>query len=283
MEHLVDVAPRTRLWVEERGDPATSPVLLVMGAASSGLVWPEELVDRLARRHRVLRYDHRDTGRSSWSYDEQPYPLRELAEDAVRVLDALAVERAHVVGMSMGGLLTQLLLLDHPDRLRSATLFCTGPLAGAPGAADLPGPAPELLGIWATMSEPRDADAELAWRVAHWRVLNGNGVPFDDDAFQALERRVTAHAGRADMPIAHAHADQAGLDRGAELAGVRVPTLVVAAPEDPAYPPPTASVLAAAVGAAVVTVPGMGHALADAVLDPLAGAIEEHLAATDAG
>lgn len=281
VEHLVDVAPGTQLWVDERGDPAATPVLLVMGAASSGLVWPDELVDRLAQRHRVIRYDHRDTGRSSWAFDEHPYPLRELAEDAVRVLDALAVDRAHVVGMSMGGLLTQLLLLDHPDRLRSATVFCTGPLAGTPGAADLPGPSAELLAFWATMGEPRDEAAELEWRVEHWRLLNGGGAPFDAEEFRELERRVVRHTGRATMPTAHAFADTGGLDRGAELAGNRVPTLVVEAPEDPAYPPPSASVLAAASGATTVTVPGMGHALSGSVLEPVVAAVEQHLTAVD--
>ncbi len=278
----MDVAPGTQLWVEERGDDAATPVLLVMGAASSGLVWPDALVDRLAAAgHRVVRYDHRDTGRSTWGFDARPYELRELAEDAVRVLDALGIERAHVVGMSMGGLLTQLLLLDHPDRMRSATLFCTGPLAGAPGAADLPGPAPELLAVWATMAEPRDEAAELEWRVAHWRALNGSGTPFDGAEFRALELRVVRHSGRSDMPVAHALAGTGGLDRGAELAGTGVPTLVVDAPADPAYPPPTAAVLAAALGARTVTVPGMGHALGAAVLGPLLDAVEEHLAAVD--
>lgn len=287
MEHLLRLDDGTVLWAEERGDPAGSPLLLVMGANASGVTWPDALVDRLARHHRVIRYDHRDTGRSSAVFADRPYAIRDLAEDAVAVLDGLGVDRAHVVGMSMGGVLVQLLLLDHPDRLLSATVLATAALGvglAAPdgGPAELPGPAPELLEYWQTMGEDRDPEAELAWRVEHWRLLAGRVLPFDAGEFRALEERVMAHAGTARNPVAHALADEAGLDRGPELAGNRVPTLVVEAPEDPINPPPHAANLVASIGAArLVTVPGMGHALPAAVLGPLAAALEAHTAAVD--
>ncbi|WP_369054268.1 alpha/beta fold hydrolase [Kineococcus terrestris] len=288
VEHVVPVAEGVDLWVEERGDPAAPVVLLVMGANASGLTWPEELVDRLARRYRVVRYDHRDTGRSSRAFDERPYALRDLAGDAVRVLDALGVERAHVVGMSMGGVLVQLLLLDAPQRLRSATVFATAALgaglADTTGAGELPGPAPELLQLWQELGAERDEDAELAWRVEHWRVLNGPDAPFDPEEFRELERRVAAHSGTWRSPTAHALADPSGLERGAELAAVGVPVLVVEAPADPVNPPPHARHLAEVVGSArLVTVPGMGHALPRSVLGPLADALEEHVDAVEAG
>ncbi len=274
---MVPVADGVQLWVEERGDPGAPAVLLVMGAASSGQVWPEELVDRLARSCRVVRYDHRDTGRSTQG---SSYALRDLATDAVAVLDGLGVDRAHVVGMSMGGLLTQLLLLDHPDRLRSATLFCTGPLGGAAGDP-APPPSEDLLAFWATMAEPRDDEAELAWRVEHWARLAGDQLDVDPAEWRELEQRVAAHSGGLLPATPHAVADQGGLARGAELAAVDVPVLVVEAPADPAYPPPNAQRLAGALGnARLVTVPGMGHAIPAAVVAPLAEAIEAHLART---
>ncbi len=245
-EHTVTVADGVELWARESGDPTGTPVLLVMGAASSGVLWPDALVERLGRRHRVVVWDHRDTGRSTRAVDVAPYELRDLAIDAVRVLDHLGVERAHVVGMSMGGLLTQLLLLDHPDRVLSATLFCTGALAGAPGGEGLPGPHPDLLALWSRLGETRDEDAEMEFRVEHWQALAGAAIPFPREEVLALERGAVAHGGPADASsaTAHARAGTSGLDRGAELAGVRVPTLVVEAPEDPAYPPPTARHLA---------------------------------------
>lgn len=287
VEHLIRLDDRTVLWAEERGNPSAPALLLVMGANASGLTWPDALVDRLAQRHRVVRYDHRDTGRSSRVFAERPYAIRDLADDAVAVLDALDVDRAHVVGMSMGGVLVQLLLLDHPDRLLSATVLATAGLGvglAAPGGgpAELPGPSPVLLEYWASMGEDRDREAELAWRVEHWRLLAGDVLPFDPGGFRALEEAVMAHSGEVRGPVAHALADQSGLDRGPELAGNRVPTLVVEAPEDPINPPPHAANLVATIGAArLVTIPGMGHALPPQVHGPLAAAIEAHTAAVD--
>ena len=289
VERFVDITPGLRLWVQDGGDREASPLLLVMGANASGVVWPEPFVARLAERHRVIRYDHRDTGRSTWAFDEHPYAVVDLARDAVAVLDALGVRRAHAVGMSMGGTLLQLLLLDHAERLLSATVFCTSALgaglAADPGdgdAGDLPDPDPRLLALWERMGEPRDREAEIGWRLEHWRLLNGDARPFDADEFRRMEERAIDHAGRHDNPAAHARADQAGLDRGEELAGVRTPTLVIEAPEDPINPPPHAAHLARAIGSAeLVTVPGMGHALGPTVLVPLANAILAHTAAAE--
>ena len=289
MERFVEVAPDVRLWVDDRGQPTSSAVLLIMGANASGLAWPDELVERLAEHHRVIRYDHRDTGRSTWAFATHPYAIADLAEDAIAVLDAVGVDRAHVVGMSMGGTLAQLLLLDHPDRLLSATLMCTSALgaglaaAGDMPADDLPGPDPRLLALWEHMADDRDEDAELDWRVEHWRLLNGDVLEFDPDEFRSMERRIIRHAGRHDNPAAHALADQRGLDRGAELSEVTVPTLVVEAPEDPINPPPHAAHLASLVGGAdLVTIPGMGHALGHEVIEPLATAILAHTGRADA-
>jgi pimeloyl-ACP methyl ester carboxylesterase len=276
VERYVDVAPGVRLWAEDiplTGPRPGEPLLLVMGAGASGLAWPDALIGLLAEHHRVIRYDHRDTGRSSATFEEEPYGITDLASDAVAVLDAFEIPRAHVVGMSMGGLLVQLMLLDHPDRLASATLFCTGalPLHGAP---ELPGPDPALLRLWGELDDPRDAEGELRWRVEHWRLLNGSGTPFDPAEFRALEERVIVHAGRTEAVLAHARMDTSGLDRGAELAAVTVPTLVIEAPEDPAYPPPNSGHLVRTLGQArLVRIPGMGHAVNRTVVSPLAAAI----------
>ncbi|MFB9376899.1 alpha/beta fold hydrolase [Kineococcus gynurae] len=275
----VRIGTGVRLWVEQFGEPDHPTVLLVMGANAPGLVWPDPLVERLAARYHVVRYDHRDTGRSSRS--EGAYSLRDLAADAIGILDALGVDRAHVVGMSLGGVLVQLLLLDHPQRLLSATVLATAALgdglADPSGTSDLPGPSAELLEFWATMGADRDVEAELDWRVEHWRILRGTG-PFDPAEFRALEERVMRHSGETRQPTAHATADQGGLERGAELAGNRVPTLVVEAPLDPINPPPHAENLRAVIGSStLVRIAGMGHALSSDVLPDLGTALLRHL------
>jgi pimeloyl-ACP methyl ester carboxylesterase len=279
VERFVDVEPGVRLWVEDiepTGPHPGEPLLLVMGANSSGLVWPDALVARLAEHHRVIRYDHRDTGRSTATFEDDPYGIVDLADDAIAVLDALDVPRAHLVGMSMGGYLVQLMLLDHPDRIATATLFCTGPLPfpESSAAPALPGPDQALSRLWAEMDDPRDPEGEIAWRLEHWRLLNGSGTLFDPAEFRALEERVIAHAGRHDPVVAHARMDTDGIERGAELAAVAVPTLVIEAPEDPAFPPPNAGVLARSIGnGRLVRIPGMGHAINRTVISPLAAAI----------
>ncbi|MFD7762658.1 alpha/beta fold hydrolase [Streptomyces microflavus] len=286
MERFVDVAPGTRLWVEESGAPDAPALLLVMGAQASGLGWPDELVELLAARFRVIRYDHRDTGRSTWTFEEQPYPLTALAGDAVRVLDALGVERAHLVGMSLGGMLVQLIVADRPERVLSATLIGTGALSSVPyehpdgtrtPAEELPGVSPGLLEMWARPVEDRGPEAELERRVEHWRVLGGDRIPFDAAYAREQESRIIAHTGHHHAGTAHARADASGMDRTEALARTRVPTLVVSAPAEPVYPPPHAHHIAQAVhGARLVAIAGMGHALPREVHAPLAAAILDH-------
>ena len=287
VEHRITVAPGIELWAQERGASDATPLLLVMGANASGLTWPEHLVDRLAAHHRVIRYDHRDTGRSTAAFATDPYAIRDLADDAVALLDALGIERAHLVGASMGGTLVQLLLLDHPDRVLSATLYSTSALwFPADGtwadSTTLPNPDPRLLELWTHLGDPRTPEEELAFRVEHWRLLNGDQLPFDEAEFRDLEERIAAHSGTWKAPTAHALADPSGLDRAAELPRVTVPTLVVEAPADPVNPPPHATHLASLIGSATLTtIPGMGHATSRAILDPLADAILAHTTAVD--
>jgi pimeloyl-ACP methyl ester carboxylesterase len=286
-ERLIEIQPGIRLWADAAGEPDAAPLMLVMGANATGIAWPDGLVARLAERHRVIRYDHRDTGRSTRAFAERPYPLRELARDALAVLDGFGVDRAHVVGMSLGGILVQLLLLDAPDRLLSATLFSTGALAGdpaCPGEDALPGPSEEVLAMWEHLGDRRTREQEIAFSLDHWRLLSGAaaGGHFDPDEFRALEERVRAHTGHDGPIAAHALAEQSGLARGRELAGVSTPTLVIEAPLDPVYPPAHARHLERTIpGARRVTVPRMGHALPAAVLPSLAEAILAHTAAAD--
>ena len=268
----------------------------------------EPLISALAAHHPVICYDHRDTGRSRTSAAADPghagataaadpdpgpathdgaggrrprsrprrpaYGVATLAADALAVLDAYDVARAHVLGWGMGGLVAQLLLLDHPERLASATLVATRPLR-APGAPALPGPPTALRRLWAELDDPRDREGELAWRVAHDRLLHGAALPFDAAAFRARHERAMAHAGTEEPVTAHTHL--AVPSRGAELAAVTVPTLVVEAPADPVHPPPAAAALAAALGRARLSgSPGSATSRATRTAQRLAEIVVDH-------
>jgi len=273
---FVHAAPGVTLWAQTHPGPATDPVLLVADAGASLALWPEPLLATLAAHHPVICYDHRDTGRSraSAEADEVDYDVTTLAADALAVLDAYDVARAHVLGWGMGGLVAQLLLLDHADRFASATLVATRPLP-VPGAPALPGPPTALRRLWAELDDPRDREGELAWRVVHDRLLHGTALPFDAAAFRARHERAMAHAGTEDPVTAHTHL--AVPARGAELASVVVPTLVVEAPADPVDPPPAAATLAAALGRArLVGLPGLGRVVGDTTAARLADTIINH-------
>ncbi|UQA94624.1 alpha/beta fold hydrolase [Streptomyces halobius] len=294
MRQFVEAAPGVRLRTEQHGPADAPPLLLIMGAQASGLGWPEPLIEALATRHRVIRYDHRDTGRSTWSLSptlrtggapDQPYRLADLADDVIAALDGLGIGRAHL-GMSMGGMLAQMALADHPDRLISASLIGTSALSTTPytlpGGARLPADelswiSPEVLEPWSRPVEDHGLEAEPDRRVAHWRVLAGGQLPFDADYFRSLERRIIEHTGHYRTSTAHSRAGHDGMLRTDQLARNEIPTLVIAVPADPVIPPPYPQHLAQVInGARLVEIPGMGHALPPAVHAPLADAIRAH-------
>ncbi|MFI1161955.1 alpha/beta fold hydrolase [Streptomyces sioyaensis] len=289
MQQFIDAAPGIRLWTEQRGPADAPPLLLVMGAQATGVGWPEPLVDALAAHHRVIRYDHRDTGRSTWSFEEQPYRIADLATDVIAVLDGLGIGRAHLVGMSLGGMLAQMVLADHPDRCLSATLIGTSALSTTPytrpdgrtvPTGELPGIAPEVLELWSRPVEDHGPAAEVERRIEHWRVLAGDQLPFDAEHFRTLEHRVIAHTGHHRTSTAHGRAEHDGMLRTEQLATNEVPSLVICAPAEPVSPPPHPHHLAQCVrGARLVEIRGMGHALPPAVQGPLATAILAHTGA----
>ena len=180
------------LCVQTFGDRAESPILLIMGGASSMDWWEDGFCEHLMAGSRfVVRYDHRDTGRSiSYEPGAAPYSLRDLAEDAFGLLDALGLESCHLVGMSMGGWIGQLVALDHPDRVASLTLISTTPTAGA-SDPDLPEMSEKLQAFFAQeASEPdwSDRDAVIDYIVEGERPFAGS-LPFDEAAMREIAAR----------------------------------------------------------------------------------------------
>ena len=123
MERMIITPDGLRLWSESFGDPDKPCILLIMGAMNQGIFWPEGFCNRLASAgFHVLRYDHRDTGRSSKVlYLRTPYDLATLARDAVAVLDGHGVAKASsIVGLSMGGYIAQILAIEHAIKFGNA-------------------------------------------------------------------------------------------------------------------------------------------------------------------
>jgi pimeloyl-ACP methyl ester carboxylesterase len=256
------------LGVETFGDSGDPAVLLV---GQGMLTWDEEFCGRLAGGGRyVVRYDPRDTGRSvSYPQGAPGYTLRDLVEDAAGVLDAVGVERAHVVGFSVGGWVAQLLALDHPERVATLTLIAARPTAPGPADADLPDHAPEIMAGLAARPQPdwTDHDSVVEHLTGIARLTSGSRG-FDKRDVRAASgsvfdrARPTAKAQRA----SHLGSMFAALDcrpRWRErLGGITAPTLVVHGDEDPFFPHGNGVALAAEIpGATLLTLPGIGQGL----------------------
>ncbi|ADJ49655.1 glycosyl transferase/hydrolase [Amycolatopsis mediterranei S699] len=271
---VVDVPSRDRivrangveLCVQTFGDPSDPAILLVAGASASMLAWDAEFCELLAGGSRyVIRYDHRDTGRStSWPPGEPPYGLRDLAADALGVLDTLGVARAHVVGISLGGMIAQVAALAEPARVASLTLVATSPGEGVAGP-DLPPPALRVLTELADVEPPdwTDRDSVVDHLVAAARPLAGPAREIDEYTGRRVAGRVFDRAGgRLESAGNHAYLDHGSPWRPL-LGRITAPTLVIHGAEDPIHPVAHAHALAAAIpGAAVRILDGAGHELA---------------------
>lgn len=273
------------LCVQTFGDSADPPILLIMGGASSMDWWEDGFCERLMAGSRfVIRYDHRDTGRSiSYEPGAAPYSLRDLAEDAVGLLDTFGLQSAHLVGMSVGGWIGQLVALENPDRVASLTLISTSPTAG-PGDPDLPEMSEKLQDFFAQgASEPdwSDRDAVIDYIVEGERPFAGSR-PFNETAIRGIAARVFDRT----TDLASGITNHAGMDSGdrwrERLGEVKAPTLVIHGTEDPMYPYGNAVVLANEIpGARLLALERVGHEVPPRDLwDVVVPAILRHTAST---
>ncbi|HEY4927893.1 MAG TPA: alpha/beta hydrolase [Acidimicrobiales bacterium] len=264
---------------ETYGDPASPPLLTIHGLGAQMTDWPQELIDGLVGAgFFVITFDNRDQGGSTWqdgagqpdlgalladSNSPVPYLLSDMAADAAGLLDALGIESAHVLGVSMGGMIAQQFAIDFPTRTRSLTsiMSTTGANTGPP--------TPEAMA--ALLVEPvTERTAAIEQSLAGSRVIASPGFPFDEVGMRA---RAEVHFDRGHHPAGTARqlaAILASPDRAAALAGVSVPSLVVHGAADPLVTLPGGEATAAAVpGAELWVVDGMGHDLPVAIIPEL--------------
>lgn len=265
------------LEVEDDGPRSAPPLLLVMGLGMQLTGWPGEFVEQLlARGFRVIRFDNRDAGLSD-GFDHvgppnvrvaalrhfvrlpvrSPYALGDMADDALGILDALDIPRAHVCGASLGGMIAQRLAAAHPSRVASLALMMT-----TSGSRRLPGPSARAR--MALLS--RSKNASMAARLEHSvRVFTMIGSP----AYPTEPARMRAYAAaaleRAFRPAGSARqllAIAADADRTPLLARIQAPTLVIHGLADPLIPPAHGRDLVARIpGAVGEFIEGMGHDL----------------------
>jgi pimeloyl-ACP methyl ester carboxylesterase len=270
---------QVQLCTEPFGDPTDPPILLVMGLGASMLWWEEEFCRSLADGGRfVIRYDHRDTGRSTTYEPGQPgYSGGDLVADAARVLDAYGLGSAHVVGVSAGGAMAQLLALAFANRVLSLVLISTSP--AVPVDRDLPPPTDDLSRFVGDASvDWSDREAVIGYLVDYARRLAGGHRQFDEAACRDFVRRDVERA--KNVASLQNHDVMAHPDRPpSPLSSVTVRTLVIHGTADPMFPLAHGHALAEEIpGATLLPIDGGGHGVDRADWPIIVDAILHHTA-----
>lgn len=286
--------PAVSIAYQSIGRASDPALLLVMGLGGQLIHWPDEVVVALCQSgFRVIRYDNRDVGLSTWRQPpveanltfevlryklglpvSAPYSLTDMADDALGLMSALQVERFHVLGASMGGMIAQHMAAMAPQRVESLTLLMT-----TSGAAGLPAPNAALVQLLSRRGAPNrqvalEQQADL---------LAALGSPAVTDDRQALLQQAAASYDRAFNPEGVKRQIMAILaepSRVALLNQLRVPTLVVHGTADPLLPVMHGVHLAAHIqGSQLKLIPGLAHRFQEAFKEPLLAAVLPYLQA----
>ena len=261
--------------IEDRGPEEGTPILFVNGYTSTMMNWPAELMDGLkARGFRVIRYDNRDVGKSAkfsglpniregvaavraGETPDIPSTLADMASDGIGVLDALGIERAHVMGISMGGMIVQQMAINHPDRLISVTSIMS-----TTGNPDLPQATEEALAALQAQPTSEAREDIIRHRMKGRRVYQSPAYPRSDEALYELCAREYDHMYYPEGGLRQYAAIVGDGSRVEELKKVDVPFLVIHGLADPLVPPAGGIDTAKSVpGARLELIEGMGHDL----------------------
>jgi pimeloyl-ACP methyl ester carboxylesterase len=287
-EQFAQVGP-IKLCYETFGSQSAVPVLLVMGLATQMILWDDEFCETLADHgHWVIRFDNRDVGRSTILRDAPipttrqlllrqkrgaSYSLDDLASDAAGLLDELGLESAHVVGVSMGGMIAQLLALNHRQRVRSLVSIMS-----STGSRRVGQPSPRMYPRLLRRART-DRAGYIEDFLETYRVISGRRYPPDPVRMRATAERCFdrgVHPAGAARQLA---AIGTAPDRTPRLRRLTLPATVVHGDADPLVLRSGGRATAAAIpGAKLVIVPGMGHSLPPALWPLVISEIEETVA-----
>ncbi len=278
------------------GDSSSPPLLLIMGLGGQMILWDETFCGQLAQEGLyVIRFDNRDVGLSSkieqiqipdldeifvaaWRGEQikAAYTIEDMADDAIGLLDGLGLGKAHVCGVSMGGMIAQTIAIRYPDRVLS--LISIASATGNPEVGSIrpsAGESPPLLPI----SAPRERDANIEYTVAGMRELSGPGFAFEEEVVRGLAAALYDRCFYPQGTARQLLAVLASGNRKPALAKVTVPTLVIHGDCDPLVPVEHGKDTAEAVpGADLLIIEGMGHDLPRAAWPRIVAAIAAHTA-----
>ncbi|MCZ8135144.1 MAG: alpha/beta hydrolase [Porphyrobacter sp.] len=280
------------IFYEDHGDPSHDVILLVMGLGAQMTLWPDEFVEALVGEgFRVIRYDNRDIGLSQKMEGARapslpiqilrkkigfpakvPYTLTDMAHDGIGVLDALDIERAHVVGASMGGMIVQLMAVHFPERLMSMTSIMS-----TTGNPKLPPAEKHAMQALIAPITSMEEESLVAHGLNIAKNIGSPGFPFDPEQ---QRERVLRNIRRSVYPAGPQRQLAAIIDDGcrrARLAQVRTPTLVLHGEDDPLVKLEAGEDTARHIsGARLVTIPGWGHDIPQPLIPRVASEIVAH-------
>jgi proline iminopeptidase len=279
---------------ETSGNPLDTPVLLIMGLGMQLISWPQDLVDGLVEQgYYVIRYDNRDIGLSSkLSQFKKPnlalaymksllgwkrpggYTLNDMADDALGLLDALGIGKAHVVGVSMGGMIAQIFAARFAGRTLSLTSIMS-----SSGRRGLPGPtAAARNAVMGAPADPDDLKAVVDRMVGVYRVIGSPSFPTPERTLRANIERALRRSTNPDGVARQLVAIVTGGDRTALLRKIRCPALVIHGAADPLVPLACGVDTAASIpGATLKVIEGMGHDLPSQLIERLLALLDHHL------
>jgi pimeloyl-ACP methyl ester carboxylesterase len=285
-EQFCDVGRGITLCYEELGDPAGSPLLLIMGLGTQMIGWPDDFCRELAEQgFRVVRFDNRDCGRSTHIPGDPPslgqlirrridpvlYTLSDMARDAAELIRALDMEPAHVVGASMGGMIAQTMAAEHPESIRSLVSVMSNT-----GSRWLGQPAFRIYRYILRMA-PREREPFIDYLTTVFAAIGSHGLPQDTERVRDIAAR---SYDRGHDPAATGRqlgAIVASGNRTAQLRQITTPSLVIHGTTDRMVRPSGGRATARAIpGAKLMMVKGMGHDLPEAAWPQLIGAIAQH-------
>lgn len=269
---MISTKDGSTLWSESFGDPADRAVLLIMGAMNQGIFWPDDFCHGLASTgHYVIRYDHRDTGKSSTvDFQQHPYDLDTLTQDALAVLRGHQISKAVIVGLSMGGYIAQLLAIDHPEIVDRLVLISTtadhrpymaATMGQAVDAYSLPAPDNKFLDyLRATAANPPRTAAETEDNMIEgWAVTYGGSRPFPKEQITDAIRLAAQRAINPYACFQHGLAVSASPDRLESVKRIKAPTLIIHGRYDGLLPLAHAEYSSQAIPGAQLQIFEMGH------------------------
>ena len=227
------------IWWEDFGNSSDPSVLLIMGANANAMQWTLEFINPLVSAgFHVIRFDNRDVGKSTWLTTEPSFKLEEgsmvtgevsynledMAQDAMSLLEHLGVEKAHIVGASMGGMITQVIGLDHPHKALSLTPIMSTPGAGLEDEILSPPTESLMQGMMKSMEHNMKGEY-LEGLVCVYRELTGSRYPFDEEKFREGAKEIMDH-GHNPFP-GHGAAVSSSPHRKDRLKEINLSTLVI--------------------------------------------------------